>query len=203
MICAVVFLLILYYFYDEINRVKKLFVPAYQKTMELEAKVLSLEKKAGEWMEKNSQHSLKITGNTSVTKSKQSKNDSPAYSITYFSDVVRNPNASIKYCQLSETETREIMNKSIAYGTDKQNIYDKLTNDLVKEDITKNISDELLDDFGTDIDAEQIKTRSETAPVNIPSENSLSPIPVKESKKPPLPKIVKPKPKQANRNAKC
>lgn len=52
-IAAVVCLLILYYFYDEISNVKKLFIPAYQKTMALEAKILELEKKTLDLLPKN------------------------------------------------------------------------------------------------------------------------------------------------------
>ncbi|XWV25238.1 mg394 protein [Tupanvirus deep ocean] len=92
---AIICLLVLYYFYDEINSVKKLFVPTYQKTMALEAKVLELEKKANEITQKKKPMIQKI--------------DSPALSITYQSDMVKNGNLSVKYADLSDTEAKELL----------------------------------------------------------------------------------------------
>ncbi|XWV26498.1 hypothetical protein QJ857_gp0571 [Tupanvirus soda lake] len=92
---AIICLLVLYYFYDEISSVKKLFVPTYQKTMALEAKVLELEKKANEITQKKKPMIQKI--------------DSPALSITYQSDMVKNGNLSVKYADLSDTEAKELL----------------------------------------------------------------------------------------------
>lgn len=92
---VVICLIILYYFYDEIKNVKKLFTPAYQKTMALEAKVLELEK---------------ITATFAPQKSSKKRNDSPALSITYQSDMIkRNGNLSVKYADISETEAKELL----------------------------------------------------------------------------------------------
>jgi len=92
---AVVCLLILYYFYNEISSIKKLFIPSYQKTMALEAKLFELEKKATEYLPKK--------------KLLNQKNDSPVLSITYQSDMVKNGNLSVKYVDLSDTEARELL----------------------------------------------------------------------------------------------
>jgi len=94
-IAVIICLIILYYFYDEISNVKKLFVPTYQKTMALEAKIMDLEKKAQELLSKK--------------KSNNSKIDSPALSITYQSDMVKNGNLSVKYIDISDTEGNELL----------------------------------------------------------------------------------------------
>lgn len=104
---AIVCLLILYYFYDEISKVKKIILPAYQKTMALEAKVMVLEKKANEMI-------------SSKKKLIMQKNDSPALSITYQSDMVKNGNLSVKYADLSDTEAKELV-KNINQNKIKQN----------------------------------------------------------------------------------
>lgn len=89
---VIICLIVLYYFYDEIKNVKKLFTPTYQKTMALEAKILELEK---------------VTYNLT---SKGIKNDSPALSITYQSDMAKkNGNLSIRYADLTETEANELL----------------------------------------------------------------------------------------------
>ena len=94
-ITIVICLFILYYFYDEIASAKKMFMPTYQKTMALEARIINLEKKAN-----------KTTDNG---KKKPKKLDSPALSITYQSDMAKNGNLSAKYTDLSETEARELL----------------------------------------------------------------------------------------------
>ncbi len=73
----IICLLIIYYLYCEISNAKKIFTPAYQKTMALEVKIADLEKKNMELLQKKMIHYNK-------------KNDSPALSITYQSDMVKN-----------------------------------------------------------------------------------------------------------------
>ena len=92
---AIVCLLILYYFYDEISSVKKIFLPTYQKTMELEAKLLCLEKKTNELIPKKIPVAQKV--------------DSPAMTISYQSDMVKNGNLSVRYADLSVTEAKELL----------------------------------------------------------------------------------------------
>ena len=92
----IICLLVLYYFYDEISSVKKLFAPAYQKTMALEARLLNLEKK---------------TNDPTPKRKTVNKVDSPALSITYQSDMVKNGNLSVKYTDLSDTEAKELLKK--------------------------------------------------------------------------------------------
>src|SRR6056297_2891463 len=93
-ICIIVALLVLYYFYDEISNVKKLFLPTYQKTMTLESKTMALEKKINE---------IIISGK------KSNKLDSPPMSITYHSDMVKNGNLSVRYSDLSDSEAQKIL----------------------------------------------------------------------------------------------
>jgi len=91
---VVVCLLVLYYFYSEISTVKKLFLPTYQKTMELDAKILNLEKKT----------------NQNISTNKLShKNNSPAMTISYQSDMVKNGNLSVRYADLSDTAAKELL----------------------------------------------------------------------------------------------
>ena len=98
MIGIIICLLVLYYFYDEISNVKKLFMPTYQKTMALEAKIMDLERR-------------NIEFNKRKMESINCMNDSPALSITYQSDMMRNNNLSVKYGDLSETEAKELLQK--------------------------------------------------------------------------------------------
>lgn len=136
---VVICLIILYYFYDEIKNVKKLFTPAYQKTMALEAKVLELEK---------------ITADLNSNKNFKKHNDSPALSITYHSDMIKkNGNLSIKYADISETEAKELL-KNIEENKVKQS--STQSNSMVKksEPVAKNtvypiqsVYDENFSDF--------------------------------------------------------
>lgn len=91
----IICLLVLYYFYDEISNIKKIFLPTYHKTMALEAKLLELEKKTNDIIPKK--------------KSIIQKNDSPAMTISYQSDMVKNGNLSVRYADLSETEAKELL----------------------------------------------------------------------------------------------
>lgn len=95
MIGLAICLFILYFFYNEIIKVKTIIMPAYQKTMALEAKVLQLEKKTTELI--SYQHKKAVP-----------MNESPALSITYQSDMVKNGNLSAKYSEISESEAKLI-----------------------------------------------------------------------------------------------
>lgn len=97
MIGIAICLLILYYFYDDISNIKKSFIPMYQKTMELEAKVLKLE----------SDNKIIVKNDT---KNKNIiKNETPTFSISYQSDVVGKNNLSARYTDISETETNNLL----------------------------------------------------------------------------------------------
>lgn len=104
MIGAIVCLLILYYLYHEISNVKKSFIPAYQKTMSLEARIIELEKKSNENIPK---------------KKINPKIDSPALSITYQSDMAKNGNLSVMYADLSESEAKRLV-KNIEKNQNKE-----------------------------------------------------------------------------------
>lgn len=97
MIGIVVCLLILYYFYDEISNVKKLFAPTYQKTMALEAKIVEMDRRTSDLINRKRPREPRI--------------DSPALSITYQSDMIKNNNLSARYCELTETEARRLLEK--------------------------------------------------------------------------------------------
>ena len=138
---AIICLLVLYYICDEISNVKKIFVPVYQKTMILEAKMLKLEKIPCDQFPKK-----KLTN---------SKIESPALSITYQSDMVKNGNLSVKYADLSETEANELL-KHINQNKTKQ-----LTNQIpnqnqqIQQQNNKkisNIKSGEISDFGTPIE---------------------------------------------------
>ncbi len=98
MIGIAVCLLVLYYFYDDISNIKKSFVPMYQKTMELEAKVLKLESE-----------SKKITNINPKRKKISSKNESPAFSISYQSDMIGKGNLSVRYTDITESEANNLL----------------------------------------------------------------------------------------------
>lgn len=93
MIGVIICLLLLYYFFDEIRNLKKSLLPTYQKTMALEAKVSLLEKKV-------------IPPISDKRGSK--RNDSPVFSISYQSDMIKNPNQSLRYDGISESEASKI-----------------------------------------------------------------------------------------------
>lgn len=114
----IICLLILYYFYDEIFNLKKLFMPMYHKTMILEAKIAGLEKK-----------NINLVPNKNPTK----KNDSPAYTISYDSDMVKHGNLSVKYADISETEAKELL-KNIEHNKTKQ-LQIQHKNPIIKEQI--------------------------------------------------------------------
>jgi hypothetical protein len=85
---------------------KKLFLPAYQKTMLLERKVCDLESKLAT-------HNIVPKGQS--TKSTQSKNkqiDSPVMSITYNSGIEPSGNLDVVYENISDTSAaQEVINK--------------------------------------------------------------------------------------------
>nr|WBF70871.1 hypothetical protein [Megavirus caiporensis] len=101
MIGAVICLLILYYFYNEISELKKILLPTCQKTMALEAKISDFNKRSLDLISKKSKNEI----NHDI------KNESPIMSITYYSDMVKNGNLSVKYADLSETEANELLKK--------------------------------------------------------------------------------------------
>lgn len=93
-IAIIICLLVLYYFYSEISKMKKSFIPTYQKTMSLESKILGIEKQM------NSVCKRKMIAN---------KLNSPVYSISYQSDMLKNGNLSVKYADITETEAKELL----------------------------------------------------------------------------------------------
>lgn len=79
-------------------------IPAYQETMSLGSKIYDIEKKVNESIKKNLIHN---------------KIDSPALSITYQSDMVKNNDLSVKYVDLSDNEAKELLNKMNLYKEQK------------------------------------------------------------------------------------
>lgn len=148
MIGAVICLLIIYYLYDEISNVKKIVAPVYQKTMELEAKVLELEKKNLE--------------NVTIKPIIQ-RNDSPALSITYRSDMVKNGNLSVQYADLSEMEANELLknmeqNKSKSTQPNNKNLQRRELSDFVTlSDDAKNKKSNSNDLFNEETDTFDVK----------------------------------------------
>jgi hypothetical protein len=95
MIGSIICLLILYYFYDEITNIKKMFIPAYQKTMALEAKLIDLEKR---------------NPSQKLLKSNNRPADTPILSLSYQSPAAKtNENASVRCIDLSDTEAKELI----------------------------------------------------------------------------------------------
>ena len=108
-IAIVVCLFILYYFYDELSSIKKMYIPTYQKTMALEARLDKLDK-------------LDKLEKKPYNKKDTSKDvDSTALTITYQSDMVKNGNLSAKYVEISESESKELL-KNIEQSKMKQNV---------------------------------------------------------------------------------
>lgn len=132
MIGIIICLLIIYFFYSSISDIKKSFVPIYQKTMELESKISQIE---SESKRKNSKKSIKKP---------YIKQDSPAFSISYQSDIINKNNLSAKYTEISDTAANDInlfINKS---DSDKNNSISK-NNSLSKNNkisISKSTSDD-------------------------------------------------------------
>lgn len=106
----IICLMVLYYFYDEIKKMKKSFVPTYQKTMALESKITNIEKQIATFAPKRKMITKQI--------------DSPAYSISYQSDMIKNGNLSVRYADITETEACELLrnmekNKNNSYKKNK------------------------------------------------------------------------------------
>lgn len=111
---AVISLLILYYFYDEMSNTKKIIMPTYQKTMLLESKLIDLEKKTDTFI-LNFKNQVQSHPQNQPTKNNRKKPiDSPALSITYQSDMINKNsgnNLSVMYADLTETEINEMRKK--------------------------------------------------------------------------------------------
>lgn len=145
MIGIAICLIILYYFYHEITKTKKSFLPAYQKIMSLENKVTDIEKKSSE-IEKQ------------LTK-KKNPIDSTAYTITYNSEITKQKNSdSIRYENISDTEANKILEKIKGHpeiDRDFQIINEKAT----KLPSAFEISEKVLNIF----------TKSESSEIKIPN----------------------------------
>lgn len=96
------FVLVLYYFYDDICNVKKTLIPTYQKVMKLETQVAELEKKLAD-------PGVKRNGLV------KDQGESPAFSITYQSDLIGPAcGQSIRYTSaINDSEIAEIRRKNI------------------------------------------------------------------------------------------
>lgn len=97
--------LILYYFYDELSNVKKSFVPLYQKTMALEAKMADLDKPV-----------TKIAAKQPVVNHTKSEENN-VFSITYDTDMTKNVKQSnedltLRYANLSDRGVDNLIKKS-------------------------------------------------------------------------------------------
>jgi hypothetical protein len=171
-ISVIVCLLVLYYFYDEISSMKKLFLPTYQKTMTLEAKIAELEKKITE----------PIPPLPSPNKKPIKKNDSPALSITYHSDMVKNGNSNVRYVDLSDTEGIELLKK---IEESKKNPSKAISNknNVIKSDEQINNK---LDGIRNKLHNTPIPSKPLNQPVNAKQQNiqygELSDIPVTSEK---------------------
>ena len=103
----IVCLLILYYFYDEISNLKKSFTPIYQKTMALEAKISGIEKLSSKFLTPNIANIANVPDRNK--KANLRKIDSPVFSISYNSDMIKNGNLSVKYTDLSDSDAHELL----------------------------------------------------------------------------------------------
>ena len=149
MIGAVVCLLILYYFYDEISNVKKSFIPTYQKTMALEAKLAELEKKTNDFLPLSKKKSIPAY-------------ESPVFSVSYNSDAIKNGNLSAKYIDLSETEAKKII-KNIEQH--KQLTKSQLTkSQLTKSPIKSNFSPAFSDTSDAPLKSSPVKSLPKISP---------------------------------------
>lgn len=106
---AIICLIIIYYFYDEISRVKKLYIPVYHKAMSLELDMNQLKK---EFPKNKSRQAHAHT--PASTNANGHKTDSTALEITYRSDIEKNGDISVKYAELSESEASLIRKTSRA-----------------------------------------------------------------------------------------
>jgi len=127
---AIVCIIIFYYYYGEISSIKKILKPSYQKTMSLESRIIELEKKAQTLLVP------KKNGLNDINNFKSKKNDSPALSITYQSDMIKNGNLSVRYADLSESETRELR---------KNMTQQKIVDTKVENKVENNLDDKFVD----------------------------------------------------------
>jgi hypothetical protein len=87
-------LLVIYYFYDEISNIKRTFLPTYQKTMALEAKLLEYERRYKK---------------TPLLKSKD-PHDAPIMSISYNSqDAKHNTDGTSSIMYATDPEAKELL----------------------------------------------------------------------------------------------
>lgn len=142
-------LVVIYYFFNEIKNVKKLLTPAYQKTMTLESKIMNLEEKMSK---------------------KVIRNDSPALSITYQSDMIKNATgtASVKYGPLSDSEVQRAFSKIKKHREERksdssqmQNFNEPYVNRLVIN--PPKISTGKISDFGSTTDKSSLFTDKESS----------------------------------------
>lgn len=180
-IIVIIILLIIYYLYHEISKTKKIFAPAYEKTLDLDEKMIELNKKVIELDEK-------------IIKNK-SKNDSPALSITYQSNI-KNNDSNVKYSNFSDTEANKILKnikkekkekkikKKKNEETDTINIkIDDIMDNNISEynKIIKNLDNpiDIYSDVKNELDYDIIKSISESVKNN----DILSDIPKRIKKK--------------------
>lgn len=98
----IVSLLVIYYFYSEINAMKKLILPTYKKSMALEVRINNLEKVSNEM----------IIANSRTKKSRHEKplTETDIMSITYKSDVQKSDNnTDVRYTELSENSAKKLI----------------------------------------------------------------------------------------------
>lgn len=106
---VIISLLFAYYCWDEISTVKKIAIPNYQRTMQLESKIIDMETKTNMLMV-----NLNNGGKKQIKQLRQKNHvDSPAYSITYQSDMINKNrgNLSVVCGDLSESEINSIRGK--------------------------------------------------------------------------------------------
>lgn len=192
-------LIAIYYLYEEINSLKKIMIPTYQKSMAMENVVIGIEKKI-----ENTIHNYFKQNRKNPT-----DHDSPVLSITYRSDVVGNDrgNLSIKYTDLDDSKANDLMKKIKKEGNNIDQINMRLKKHLGisghgvkkttesegginiqietdKSDFS-NLLNGLAEDNGSEynenndnLDSDAIKSISDSLQAtNLPPEHSLSELP--------------------------
>lgn len=99
-IFIVICLVVIYYLYKEIKNCRNFYVSTHQKYMKMQSRIDELEILIHSHNSHNSN-----TNKKNITK----QNDSPALSITYQSDMIKNGNLSVKYADLSDTEAQTLL----------------------------------------------------------------------------------------------
>lgn len=141
-IAFIILLLLVYYFYSEISNLKKSSWTSYLKIMSLEEKVIEFDKI-------NSTQSEKNKPTTTF--------ESPVFSLSYQSNMIKDGNLSVKYTDLSESEAKELLKNmdKYKYTKNRKFLTDKSPPQLIQKPSENTIKNRTL--FTGNTESQSIK----------------------------------------------